>query len=201
MVDQFGFDFLFDPIDRKTRLEEVLQTIRFAPPDFSDAFFVEKDVDRPDDPVFLPYLAGERSPIRDPNASGCFFGLQLGTSKSDLIRSVMEGVAFSLYDCYLSLKPKNKKAVLIGGGASSPFWCQFLSTLLNIELDKPLENRDPSFGAALLAFQGSTQRPIPSASFERKTYLPNRRERPQLLKKYRQYKKLYLALKDSFQND
>lgn len=46
--------------------------------------------------VFLPYMAGERSPIWNPNAKGVFFGLDYAKTKGHVIRAVMEGVAYAL---------------------------------------------------------------------------------------------------------
>ncbi len=46
--------------------------------------------------IFLPYMAGERSPIWDSYARGVFFGLNLNTGKEEMIRSIMEGTAFGL---------------------------------------------------------------------------------------------------------
>jgi len=46
--------------------------------------------------IFLPYLAGERCPIWDPKAKGGWFGLTMAHERADLLRAVLEGVAFSL---------------------------------------------------------------------------------------------------------
>src|SRR3569623_939087 len=47
---------------------------------------------------FLPYLSGERTPHADPNARGCFIGLTLALTRGLLVRSIMEGVAYSMRD-------------------------------------------------------------------------------------------------------
>ena len=49
--------------------------------------------------VFLPYLAGERTPHADPDARGAFVGLELRHDRGALVRAVLEGVAFGLRDC------------------------------------------------------------------------------------------------------
>ena len=46
--------------------------------------------------VFLPYMAGERSPIWNPYAKGVFYGLDFSKTKGHMVRACMEGVAFSL---------------------------------------------------------------------------------------------------------
>jgi xylulokinase len=45
--------------------------------------------------VFLPYMAGERTPIWDPEAKGVLFGLSYQTTKSDIARAIMEGVSLT----------------------------------------------------------------------------------------------------------
>ncbi|MBQ1648220.1 MAG: hypothetical protein II047_07145, partial [Bacteroidales bacterium] len=46
--------------------------------------------------VFLPYMAGERSPIWDPDAKGVFYGLSFDKTRGHMVRAVLEGVALSL---------------------------------------------------------------------------------------------------------
>ena len=48
--------------------------------------------------LFLPYLAGERTPHADPDARGAFVGLELRHDRGALVRAVLEGVAFGLRD-------------------------------------------------------------------------------------------------------
>ena len=67
--------------------------------------YVVMDSEAADSPIganrllYLPYLMGERTPHLDPSARGVFFGLSAMHTRADLIRAVMEGVAFSLNDC------------------------------------------------------------------------------------------------------
>lgn len=83
--------------------------------------------------VYLPYLAGEKSPIWDSRARGVFFGMNLSTDYGSFVRAVMEGVAFSMRDC-ISLMPAtdSKRPIPMGGGvASSEIWCQIFADVLN----------------------------------------------------------------------
>jgi xylulokinase len=48
--------------------------------------------------IFLPYLAGERSPIWDPNARGVFSGLSIRHKRADLARAVAESIGFAIRD-------------------------------------------------------------------------------------------------------
>ncbi|MEP3277106.1 MAG: FGGY-family carbohydrate kinase [Stappiaceae bacterium] len=81
--------------------------------------------------IFLPYLTGERAPFVAPDASGVFIGLRPETSKSDLARAVLEGVAFSLRHCVDEAATVSRKGfVVAGGGARSELWRQILAEVL-----------------------------------------------------------------------
>ncbi|MCA9914550.1 MAG: xylulokinase, partial [Anaerolineae bacterium] len=84
--------------------------------------------------LFLPYLAGERTPHMDASASGMFFGLRLHHERNHLVRAVMEGVAFALKSC-LTLIGNDANHMLLSGGASeSTVWSQILADILNVPL-------------------------------------------------------------------
>jgi len=77
--------------------------------------------------LFLPYMAGERTPLWDSNARGVFFGLSYKTTRGDLLRAMMEGCAFAVYHG-LRLAETHGAAVSEwlgdGGAARSATWCQ-----------------------------------------------------------------------------
>jgi xylulokinase len=81
--------------------------------------------------LYLPYLAGERAPFRDPNARGVFLGLGRTTTRQDLYRAVMEGVAFSMRAIRDALPasqdPEGSELTLVGGGARSAVWSQIFA--------------------------------------------------------------------------
>jgi len=116
--------------------------------------------------LFLPYLSGERCPVNDANATGCFVGLRGQTSKGDLARAVLEGVAFSLRQVYdlMSATPDSsgmatgpaKRLILAGGGAVSPLWRQIFADAFALPV-VTLEAGDEGsgFGAAILAGLGA----------------------------------------------
>jgi xylulokinase len=77
--------------------------------------------------LFLPYLAGERTPLWSSTARGVFFGLSYATTQADMLRSVMEGCAFAVYD---GLRLAEARGMSVsewlgqGGAARSPLWNQ-----------------------------------------------------------------------------
>ncbi|OHD74580.1 MAG: xylulokinase [Spirochaetes bacterium RBG_16_67_19] len=107
---------------------------------------------------FLPYLQGERSPHTDPHARGCFIGLNLRSGKADIVRSIMEGVVFSLYDVFLHIGSREKgqrKVILSGGGAESRLWRKIMADVFAAEVVTRDNSQDASaLGAGLLAGVG-----------------------------------------------
>jgi len=98
---------------------------------------------------FMPYLSGERTPLNDAEIRGGFTGLSAGTTREDLTRAVLEGVAYGLRDSYDALAAtdaKLKKIIAIGGGSASRYWVKLISTLFGVPLQLPVSGE---FGAAL----------------------------------------------------
>lgn len=120
---------------------------------------LETDNERTTDVLFLPYLAGERSPHNDPEAVGQLHGLNNATGLIDLTLAVLEGVAYSFRDAIDALREAGTGITdvsLIGGGARSPMWRQLLADVLEMPLSYRTDgNAGPSFGAARLAMIGS----------------------------------------------
>ena len=98
---------------------------------------------------FLPYLSGERTPHNDAAIRGSLTGLGQDTSRADLTRAVMEGVAFGLRDSQRALAQAGARLetlFAIGGGAASRYWLGVLATALNTPVAIPAGRE---FGAAL----------------------------------------------------
>ena len=156
--------------------------------------------------LFLPYLMGERTPHLDPDCRGVFFGLSAIHTKRDLLRAVMEGVAYSLRDCLEVLREMNVGVgdmAACGGGGSSPLWRGMLADLYGCPVKTTESKEGPALGAAILAAVGTgiyasvpeacdaivrtaqVQQPEPGRSAEYEKY-------------YGVYRAVYPALKKSF---
>ena len=111
-------------------------------------------------PLFLPYLAGERTPHSDPHARGALFGLDLSTRRGDLGWAVLEGVAFAFADGYEALIEAGSdidEISVIGGGARSALWGRILSAALGRPLTYHAGSEvGPALGAARLARLAAT---------------------------------------------
>ncbi len=101
--------------------------------------------------VYLPFLKGERAPFLQPSATAGFFGMTHASQRSDLLRAIYEGVAFSLRDCYTAMDTHLERVVLTGGGARSEVWCQILADILGCQIDLPHGSELGAKGAALMA--------------------------------------------------
>ena len=108
--------------------------------------------------VFLPYLAGERTPHADPFARGSFVGLTLKHQRGHLARAVMEGAVFALRDSLEIIKDLGVPVRQIragGGGAKSPLWRQIQADAFGKKVVTINTEQGPAFGVALLAAVGA----------------------------------------------
>ena len=152
---------------------------------------------------FLPYLAGERSPMNDPFARGAFYGINLSHTREDLTLAVVEGISLALRDCFEVIKGTGVSAPfarVIGGGAKSAEWLQLLSDCLNLELRTINTGEGGGLGAIILAAVADGAYPdIPCACkaliSDDKAYLPDSARAAAYAEKYGVFKALYGALK------
>jgi xylulokinase len=103
--------------------------------------------------VFLPYLAGERTPHADPDVRGAFVGLELRHDRGALVRAVLEGVAFGLRDCLdllRSLGVDARTARVSGGGARGGLWLRIVASVLDVPLELTSSEEGSALGSALL---------------------------------------------------
>jgi xylulokinase len=107
--------------------------------------------------VFLPYLAGERTPHPDPLARGAFVGLTLRHGRGHLTRAVMEGVTFGLRDALdlvRAIGPPVTEVRVSGGGTRSPLWRQIMADVFDADVVTVNATQGAAFGAAVLAGAG-----------------------------------------------
>lgn len=155
---------------------------------------------------FLPYLMGERSPHNDPAARAAFIGMSMDTSRVQMTQAVLEGVAFGLRDSMevaRKLGAAPQKTTICGGGAKSPVWREIVASVLNMEVEVPVCDEGPAFGAAILAAVGckafdSVEQAAKMLVKMRKKETPDPILVGKYEKKYRKYQQLYPALKNVY---
>ncbi|PWG61500.1 xylulokinase [Spiribacter halobius] len=159
--------------------------------------------------VFLPYLAGERSPLWDPNASGAWVGLRLDSRRADMVRAVFEGTAYGLLQIVRRAEERwhwrPQRMLSVGGGTRSRFWLQIKADILGIELSPGHITDASALGGALLGgiaggvFRAVTDAGLPTVHSESDAILPSaddhRREKYQRMARI--YDGLYPALAES----
>ena len=159
------------------------------------------DLRAPGEALFLPYLAGERTPHNDGAVRGAFAGLSQASGRAALTQAVLEGVAFALRDGLDALAASGtviREAAVIGGGARSAAWLRILAAVLEMPLH-PLAGgvQGGAFGAARLARLAVTGEapeavctPPPRATM----ILPDRALAEAYAARLRRYRALYPAL-------
>lgn len=150
--------------------------------------------------IFFPYLYGSNS---DSKATASFIGLQSTTTKSELIRSVYEGIVFAhKYHVEKLLKVLGKSPNVIrmsGGGANSEHWVQMFADVLNIPIELVEANELGGLGGAITAAVGAGRyKNIESAVTQmchvKSRYEPNTDETRVYNKKYDAFISLMNAL-------
>ena len=104
--------------------------------------------------LFLPYLAGERSPILDPHARGAFIGLTDRHGPAHLMRAVLEGVTLSIADAMDHFSREETPPAMIhlgGGGSSAPVWRQIVADVIGAPIQTSDLTDTSAFGAARIA--------------------------------------------------
>src|SRR5581483_10038893 len=145
----------------------------------------------------------ERTPHLDAYARGGWIGLTASHDRRHLIRSVMEGVDFSLKYCFAIIREQGLQLDQMratGGGAKSPLWRQIIADVLGAELVLTNATEGPAFGGALLAGVASGVYSSVQAACAQTVRVVERTEpRPAVAaaygRAYETYQALYPALK------
>ena len=173
--------------------------------EFSEAVKLAENVPAGSDGlVFLPYIAGERAPIWDPDARGIFANINSNHSNASFVRAIMEGVAFSVRHCLETAENAIAKSadtiVISGGGSKIPVWNQLRADVNKKRVALTECQETSALGAVILAAVGiglfsdlreaSTALVKTAASFE-----PNFENYEVYDRNYNCYRSLYKALK------
>ena len=158
--------------------------------------------------LYMPYLMGERTPHLNPNCRGVFFGLSAIHTKADMLRAVMEGVSYSLLDCFdilREMKVNVKEMMACGGGGKSRVWRQMLADMYGCEVKTIKAQEGPALGVAILAGVGAGIFPDVQTAckefIEQDTWCqPDAAAHAYYEKGHALYQKLYQKLKDCYED-
>lgn len=152
-------------------------------------------------PIFLPYLAGERTPHNDPFAQGLFFGLTHESTRALGAYAVLEGVAFGLADGLAALQAGGAEVTrlsLVGGGARSGLWAQLIADALGVEIVVHAgAEAGGALGAARLGWMaaGGSEAQVCTKPDVAARHLPDRERHLQLQPRLQRFREIYQRLK------
>lgn len=149
---------------------------------------------------YLPYLNGERDPHVDPYATGTFIGINQATTKADFTRSILEGVAYSLKECFDCLPKKEYKIYVSGGGAKGKLWKEIIASMFKSTLYEVDSQDAGALGAAIIAMVGLKEyetfdKAIDNLIKEKDKTLSNKELEEVYEKGFEKFKLIYRALK------
>jgi xylulokinase len=107
--------------------------------------------------IFLPYMMGERTPHLDANAKGVLFGLTGRHTRAEVVRAILEGVAYSLKDSFQIFGEMGVPVTQVrasGGGGRSTLWRQIQADIFGTEICTVATDEGAALGAAIMASVG-----------------------------------------------
>lgn len=156
--------------------------------------------------IFTPWLHGNRCPFEDPNAAGMFFNIRLDTGKTELIRSVVEGICFHMRWMLERQEKKvqtSKSIRFCGGGALGATTCQILSDILqrDVEVVDSPQNVGAVGAAACIAVGTGvipTMKDVKKLIPAKTVYHPNKEHKAVYDKNFKVFQNLYKCNKKNF---
>lgn len=156
--------------------------------------------------LFAPWLNGERSPVEDKHLRASWLNVSLRTDRADLVRSVLEGVAFNarwLLDAYEKFIKRRVPSIrLLGGGAQSDLWAQIVAGVMDRPIERVADARSAQLrGVAMWARVGlgeiSVEESAASVPVDRVFY-PGDTDRETYQRLYAEYQRIYPTLKKTY---
>ncbi len=148
--------------------------------------------------LFLPYMAGERTPLWSSLPRGVFFGLTYSTTRADMLRAIMEGCAFAVYD---NLQIAEEHGVEIeeflgsGGATQSTVWCQIKADIYGkpFVIARRPDGGEGGHDLGLFALTACGIGLIGNISETITSLLPNRQTFEPSMVNHRMYEELFLV--------
>ncbi len=108
--------------------------------------------------ILLPYFAGERTPLFDPDARGLLAGLTLGHGRAEIYRAALEGIGYGVrhnLEAMAAAGGGARRLVAVGGGTKGGLWTRIVSDITGLPQQLPAETVGACLGDALLAAEAS----------------------------------------------
>ncbi len=147
--------------------------------------------------VVLPYFAGERTPLWDPDARGVIAGLTLSHSRGHLYRAMLEATGYSaraIFDALHTDGVRTERIVAVGGGTKGGLWTQIVSDVTGVHQELSKETMGACYGDALFAARAAgLVDPMDTWATYAETVEPRRELRERYDRLYAIYEQLYPA--------
>ncbi len=159
--------------------------------------------------IFTPWLHGNRCPFEDPNSAGMFFNIRLETGKTELIRSVVEGICFHMrwmlerQEQKISKYQTTKSVRFCGGGALGETTCQILADILQrdvVVVESPQNIGAVGAAACIAVGMGIIPKmeDVKKLISIKKTYHPNLAHKAVYDKNFKVFQNIYKSNKENF---
>ena len=156
--------------------------------------------------LFTPWIAGERSPVDDRHARGGWHNLSVETRNADLIRSVLEGVAYNSRWLNEAVEHFAKRRLdplrIFGGGAVPDLWCQIHADVMDRRIERVADPMHANLrGAALfaaLALGAVSRDEVRALVPVDRVFEPNQANRATYDRLYKEFPGLYKAQRKMF---
>jgi xylulokinase len=109
--------------------------------------------------LMLPYFAGERTPVNDPDARGVIAGLTVSHTRGDLYRAALEATAYGVrhnIEFFRAAGGQIDRVVAVGGGTQGQLWTQIVSDVTGVPQELRQTSVGASYGMAFLAADAVT---------------------------------------------
>ena len=150
--------------------------------------------------LMLPYFAGERTPIQDPDARGVIAGLTLDHTRGDLYRAALEATAYGVAHNVEALRAGGAqiaRVVAVGGGAQGGTWTRIVTDVTGLEQVIPSRTVGASYGAAVLAAELLGEVDVAAWNPPAETLAPDPTAHGEYQQLLRLYRELYPATRDT----
>ena len=150
--------------------------------------------------LMLPYFAGERTPIMDPEARGVIAGLTLSHTRGDIYRAALEATGYAVrhnLEAFEEAGGDIRRIVAVGGGTQGGLWTQIVSDITGRPQEIRAQSIGASYGAAFLAAQLVAPATIDDWNPVQATVTPQPEVTAQYEELYRLYRDLYPRTADT----
>ena len=147
----------------------------------------------------MPHFSGAATPYMDISSKALFYGITLDSTRIDLYRSIMEGVAYEMkinIDHLSQYDIKIDKMLATGGGSKSRVWLQIKADICNVPITVIDAKEVGTLGTIMMvAYTAGICKNIEESKKifvnEGETYYPNKINADNYKKMYEQYKHIY----------